>query len=178
MPSPGEERRGADALIAARDCERGGRLTEAIDEYERAIVAAERASDAARLAEGLRRLAILRRHRDEPARARELCRRSYEVAREIGNDVLAAEALNTLGAMDLATGYLEQAAETFLQALDLGGSSRQLRARGQQNLGVVAHIQGDLTEALARDGRPRPAGRAREDAPGRATASPNLGPGG
>src|SRR2546427_8080898 len=128
MPSPGEERRGADALIAARDCERGGRLTEAIEEYERAIVAAERASDAALLAEGLR-LAILRRHRDEPARARELCRRSYEVAREIGNDVLAAEALNTLGAMDLATGSLEQAAETFLQALDLGGARRPVAGR-------------------------------------------------
>src|SRR2546426_12486347 len=174
MPSPGEERRGADALIAARDCERGGRLTEAIDEYERAIVAAERASDAARLAEGLRRLAILRRHRDEPARARELCRRSYEVAREIGNDVLAAEALNTLGAMDLATGSLEQAAETFLQALDLGGASRQLRARGQQNLGIVANNPGDLTEALARDERAPAGDRARGDPHGCALALPQL----
>src|SRR3989441_11795351 len=153
MPSPGEERRGADALIAARDCERGGRLTEAIEEYERAIVAAERASDAALLAEGLRRLAILRRHRDEPARARELCRRSYDVAREIGNDVLAAEALNTLGAMDLATGSLEQAAATFLQALELGGARPPLRARGQAKPGVGAHIPGGLTGAPGRDQR-------------------------
>ena len=175
MPSPGEGRRGAEALITARECERGGRLTEAIEEYERAIVAAERASDAALLAEALRRLAILRRHRDEPGRARELCRRSYDVARETGNDVLAAEALNTLGAMDLATGSLEQAAETFLQALDLGGSSRQLRARVQQNLGIVANIQGDLTEALARYERSLAAYRACEDAHGCAIAYHNLG---
>src|SRR5439155_11953712 len=38
------------------------------------------------LAEALRRLAILRRHRDEPTWARELCQRSYEVARQIGKD--------------------------------------------------------------------------------------------
>src|SRR5882762_9006975 len=123
MPSPGEGRGAADALAAARECERGGRLTEAIEQYESAIAAAESVGDAPVLAEALRRLAILRRHRDEPTRARELCRRSYELAREIGQDVLAAEALNTLGAMDLATGSLEQAAATFLQALDLGASA-------------------------------------------------------
>src|SRR2546426_9201769 len=175
MPSPGEGRTGADALIAARECERGGRLTEAIEEYERAIAAAERASDATVLAEALRRLAILRRHRDEPTRARELCRRSYDVAREIGNDVLAAEALNTLGAMDLATGSLEQAASTFLQALDLGASSRQLRARVQQNLGIVANIQGDLNEALARYERSLAAYRDCGDEHGCAIAYHNLG---
>src|SRR6267143_4020257 len=175
MPSPGEDRRGADALIAARDCERRGRLTEAIEQYESAIAAAESVDDAPVLAEALRRLAILRRHRDEPTRARELCRRSYELAREIGNDVLAAEALNTLGAMDLATGSLEQAAATFLQALDLGASSRQLRARVQQNLGIVANIQGDLNEALARYERSLAAYRDCGDEHGCAIAYHNLG---
>jgi len=175
MPSPGEARSAADALSAARECERGGRLTEAIEQYESAIAAAESVDDAPVLAEALRRLAILRRHRDEPTRARELCRRSYELAREIGNDVLAAEALNTLGAMDLATGSLEQAAATFLQALDLGASSRQLRARVQQNLGIVANIQGDLNEALARYERSLAAYRDCGDEPGCAIAYHNLG---
>jgi len=150
-------------------------MAAAIEDYEAAIAEAERAGEAAVLSEALRRLAILRRHRDETAQARELCRRSYEVAREIGNNVLAAEALNTLGGLDLATGSLEHAAEAFLQALDLGGSSRQLRARVQQNLGIVANIQGDQTEALARYERSLAAYRDCGDEHGCAIAYHNLG---
>ena len=86
MPSPGDARSGADALHTARERERAGRIPQAIDGYEAAIVAAERAGDAIVLAEALRRLAILRRHRDEPTQARELCLRSYDVARGIGHE--------------------------------------------------------------------------------------------
>src|SRR3979409_284936 len=120
MPSPGEGRSAADALSAAREREREGRLTEAIEEYESAIAMAENPGDATARADAVRRVAIWRRHRDEPTRARELCRRSYEVAREIGKDVLAAEALNTLGAMDLATGSPGAAAAAFLPDPDPG----------------------------------------------------------
>jgi len=177
MPSPGEgtARSAADLLAAARRGERTGCVAEAIDGYEAAIAEAERAGEGAVLAEALRRLAILRRHRDEPAWARELCQRSYEVARQIGNDLLAAEALNTLGGLDLAAGSLAQAARTFLRALDLGGSSRQLRARVQQNLGIVANIQGDQTEALARYERSLAAYRDCGDTHGCAIAYHNLG---
>src|SRR5947208_2032135 len=152
MPSPGESAgsRAGHALERARERERAGCVTEAIDGYEEAIAAAEHGRDATVLAEALRRLAILRRHRDEPALARQLCQRSYDVAQRIGHDVLAAEALNTLGGLDIASGSLEHAVKTFLRALELGGSSRQLRARVQQNLAIVANIQGDLNEALAR----------------------------
>src|SRR5437762_6600675 len=177
MPSPGEgtARSAADLLAAALRGERTGYVAEAIDGYEAAIAEAERAGEGAVLAEALRRLAILRRHRDEPAWARELCQRSYEVARQIGNDLLAAEALNTLGGLDLAAGSLAQAATTFLRALDLGGSSRRLRARVQQNLGIVANIQGDQTEALARYERSLAAYRDCGDTHGCAIAYHNLG---
>src|SRR5947207_349108 len=177
MPPPGEgtARSAADLLAAARRGERTGCVAEAINGYEAAIAEAERAGEGAVLAEALRRLAILRRHRDEPAWARELCQRSYEVARQIGNDLLAAEALNTLGGLDLAAGSLAQAARTFLRALDLGGSSRQLRARVQQNLGIVANIQGDQTEALARYERSLAAYRDCGDEHGCAIAYHNLG---
>src|SRR3989442_4649704 len=40
-------------------------------------------------------------HRNESARARDLCNRSYKVACALGNDVLAAEALNTMGGVAL-----------------------------------------------------------------------------
>ena len=162
-------------LERARERERAGCVTEAIDGYEEAIAAAEHGGDATVLAEALRRLAILRRHRDEPALARQLCQRSYDVAHGIGHDVLAAEALNTLGGLDIATGSLEQAVKTFLRALELGGSSRQLRARVQQNLGIVANIQGELNEALARYERSLAAYRDCGDEHGCAITYHNLG---
>src|SRR2546426_1054330 len=118
-------RRSADLLHEARERERAGCMPEAIEGYESAIAAAERSGDRTVLAEALRRLAVLRQHRDEAARARELCRRSYEVARQIGNDILAAEALNTIGGLDLATGSMEDARTAFLQALELGGTDRK-----------------------------------------------------
>src|SRR5216110_2340399 len=89
--------------------------------------------------------------------------------------LLAAEALNTLGGLDLAAGSLAQAATTFLRALDLGGSSRRLRARVQQNLGIVANIQGELSEALARYERSLAAYRECGDDHGCAIAYHNLG---
>src|SRR2546422_3751951 len=167
--------RAADLLHAAREQERAGCIPEAIERYEVAIEAAQRDGEHARLAEALRRLAVQRHHRSEPARARELCRRSYDVARQIGDDGLAAEALNTLGGLDVTTGSLEDARKTFLRALELGGSSRQLRARVQQNLGIVANIQGELNEALARYERSLAAYRDCGDEHGCAIAYHNLG---
>src|SRR5207245_11011121 len=94
-------RRSADLLHEARDRERAGCIPEAIERYESAIAAAERSGERTVLAEALRRLAVRWPRRDEGARARELCRRSYEVAQQLGNELLAAEALNTLGGFDL-----------------------------------------------------------------------------
>ncbi len=189
MPSPGEaavtglagprlvsERRAAsDLLREAHEQERAGCLREAIERYESAIAAAEQGGDRTALAEALRRLAILRHHRDEVPRARDLCRRSYAVAREIGNDLLAAQALNTLGGMDLTAGCLEDARRAFLRALELGGSSRELRARVEQNLGILANIQGQLDEAITRYGRSLEAYRGSGDEHGCAIAYHNLG---
>ena len=142
----------ADLLHEARARERAARIPEAIASYEAAIAAAELAEEQAVLAEALRRLAVVRHHRGESAEARDLCRRSHAVARRAGNGVLAGEALNTLGGIDLETDAVAQARQHFLRALELGGQSRELRARVEQNLGVLANIQGDVDEALARGG--------------------------
>src|SRR6266540_1766299 len=167
--------RAADLLHEARGRERAGCIPEAIACYESTIATAERGGEHTVLAEALRRLAIVRHHRDESAQARELCRRSYEVARQIGNDLLAAEALNTLGGLHLAGGSLEDARTMFLQTLELGGSSRELRARVEQNLGILANIQGELDEALLRYGRSLEAYRDSGDQHGCAIAFHNLG---
>ena len=168
-------RRGAEWLDEARGRERAGCISEAVECYESAIAAAEQGGEQAVLSEALRRLAIVRHHRDEPVQARALCRRSYDVARQIGHDVLAAEALNTLGGLDLTSGSLAEARSTLLQALELGGSSRELRARVEQNLGILANIQGELDEALTRYERSLEAYRRCEDPHGCAIAYHNLG---
>src|SRR2546426_9901160 len=165
----------ADLLHEARARERAARIPEAVASYEAAIAAAELAEEQAVLAEALRRLAVVRHHRGESAEARELCRRSHAVARRAGNGVLAGEALNTLGGIDPETDALAQARQHFLPALAPGGQSRELRARVEQNLGIVANIQGDVDEALARYGRSLEAYRASNDEHGCAIAYHNLG---
>src|SRR2546430_13124369 len=150
----------ADLLRDARAGERAARMPEAIAAYEAAIVAAERAGEHLVLAEALRRLAVVRHRRGDSADARELCRRSHAVSRHAGDTVLAGEALNTLGGIDLETDAIADARQHFLRALELGGQSRELRARVEQNLGILANIQGDFDEALARYRRALVADRA------------------
>ncbi len=171
----GQARPAMDLLHDARSRERAGRIAEAIEGYQCAIAAGETSGEPTVLAEALRRLAVLRFRRDEPARARELCQRSYEVAREIGNDLLAAEALNTLGGMELTKGSLDAARAFFLRALQLGGQSRDLRARVEQNLGILANIHGELAEAVTRYGRSLEAYQSFGDERGCALAYHNLG---
>jgi len=188
MPSPGDTqapelagppsagpRSAAELLQDAREQERGGRFAQAMVCYEAAIATAEGGGELAVLAEALRRLAILRQQRDESTQARELCDRSYDVARAIGDDGLAAEALNTLGGLHLTTGSPVEARHAFVRALELGGSRRDLNARVHQNLGILANIQGDLEEAVARYQRSLAAYRDCGDEHGCAITYHNLG---
>jgi putative nucleotidyltransferase with HDIG domain len=165
----------ADLLHDARAQERAACIPEAMRCYEAAIATADRTGERAVLAEALRRLAVMRHHRNESAEARELCRRSYSVASDAGNDLLAGEALNTLGGLDVATGAIEDARRNFLQALERGGQSRELRARVEQNLGILANIQGNLGGAVAHYERSLEAYRASNDEHGCAIAYANLG---
>ena len=105
----GPARPPADLLLEARTRERAGCVPEAIACYRSAIEAAEKIGEQTVLCESLRRLAILRHKQDQSEEARELSRRAYSVARAIGNDLLAGEALNTMGAKDLTAGRLVDA---------------------------------------------------------------------
>jgi len=164
----------ADLLHEARARERTACIPEAIASYEAAIAAAQPEEQAV-LAESLRRLAVVRHRQGASLEARELCRRSHTVARAAGQDVLAGEALNTLGGIDLEAGALPEARKHFLHAVELGGQSRELRARAEQNLGILANIQGDFDEALARYARSLEAYRASDNEHGCAIAYHNLG---
>ena len=165
----------ADLLHDARAHERAACIPEAIRCYDAAIATADRTGERTVLAEALRRVAVMRHLRNESTEARQLCRRSYSVACDAGNDLLAAEALNTLGGLDVQTGAIEDARSNFLQALARGGESRELRARVEQNLGIVANIQGNLDEAVAHYEGSLEAYRASNDEHGCAIAYANLG---
>jgi putative nucleotidyltransferase with HDIG domain len=171
----GPVRPAADLLHEARGRERSGCIPEAIEAYAATIAVANQTAERTVMAEALRRLSILRYRRDEFAEAQELCRKSYQVAQEIGNQLLAAEAMNTMGAQALTSGSLEEARKNFLTALELGGESRELRARVDQNLGILANIQGDLDEASTRYALSLDAYRSSGDEHGCALAYHNMG---
>src|SRR6267378_3589248 len=168
-------RSASDLLHEARSRERNACIPEAIQGFEAAISTAERTGEKAILAEALRRLAVVLHHRNESARARDFCNRSYKVACALGNDILAADALNTLGGLALRTGAMEDARAHFLQALERGGQSRELRARIEQNLGILANIKGELETAVSHYERSVEAYLATNDEHGCATAYVNLG---
>ncbi len=150
-------------------------MAEALQGYAAAIEAAERDGELAILAESLRRLGVVHHQRDERERARELCQRSYQTAADLGDAVLAAEALNALAGFDFESGAIAEAREKFYQALELGGENAELRGRTQQNLGILANIQGALAEALAHYQRSLQAFESIGDDRGCAGAYQNLG---
>jgi putative nucleotidyltransferase with HDIG domain len=162
-------------LQQARGLERAGAMADAVQAYESAIEAAASAGEPKILAEALRRLGVVHHHRDLPSLARELCQRSYDTAISIGDSVLAAEAINALAGFDFEGGRIEAAREQFYRALELGNASAELRGRTEQNLGILANIQGRLAEAVAHYQRSLAAFESSGEERGCAIAYHNLG---
>jgi putative nucleotidyltransferase with HDIG domain len=150
-------------------------MADALECYATAITLAERDGEPGVLAESLRRLGVVHHHRNEAELARQLCQRSFDTATAMGNPVLAAEALNALAGFDFEAGDIEQAREKFYRALELGGASAELRGRIEQNLGILANIQGSLAQALAHYQRSLGAFESIADDRGCAIAYHNLG---
>jgi tetratricopeptide (TPR) repeat protein len=153
--------------------DREGRAAEAGERY-RAIVSGSAKPDPI-FAEALRRLGVIHHRRNEPAAARDLCTRSFEVATALKNDRLAAEALNALAGFEMERGALDSAAEIYGRALALSGMSNEVRGRIEQNLGILANIHGDHAGALVHYSRALEACRGAGDERGAAYAYHNLG---
>lgn len=171
----GAELSAAALLDCAREAEQSGRLAEAEKSLERAIKRAEEEGNPAAHAEALRRLAVVCHRTQDNERARNLVRTSEQIARAAGNEVLAAEALNTLAGFDLEIGEFTAAEERLRDALRLGGTSAPLRARIEQNLGIIANVRGDHAAALTHYERSLEAFEAAKDERGCAIAYNNLG---
>jgi len=145
----GRERPVQRLLELGRRCERSGRLDEAIDAYEATTRAAEASpDDRLILAEALRRLAVMLNRRGEAETARSMCERSYAVAVLAEDLALRAEALNTLGGLELVRTNLDEAGEYLERALELSDALPELRGRIEQNLGILSNIRGDRPTAL------------------------------
>jgi tetratricopeptide (TPR) repeat protein len=140
--------RAAEFLREGRAHELGGCMAEALQCYSAAVEAAERSSERAIVAESLRRSAIVQHRRSQPMLARQLCERSHRIALDMGDPLLAAEALNALAGFDLESGSMISARERFHEALELAGSSPHLKGRAEQNLGILANVQGAADEAI------------------------------
>ncbi len=174
-PTNSEADRAAELLAKAIDLEHTGSVADALEAYRAAIAEGERLLDRRTQAEALRRLAVQNHHRGERQTARELCERSYAIATEIGDDVLAGEALNALANFTLESGALEEARTRYLEALALGGASPRLRGRVEQNLGILANIRGDHHNALLHYRRSLAAFESSGEDRGCAIAYHNLG---
>src|SRR5207249_1612317 len=156
-PRPDGTRRARELLSDARAQERAGCVTEAMECYLASVAVADQCGERAVHA------------------ARDACRKSYDVAVASGDDVLAAEAVNVLAGFDFEDGDIDTARQGFHRALELGGTSSPLRARIEQNLGILATIQGQHDQAMGHYQRSLEAYESARDQEGLAIAYHNLG---
>ena len=175
QPRPDGARRARELLSDARAQERAGCVAEAMECYLASVAVADQSGERSVHAEALRRLGVLHHHRGESPAAREVCGKSFEVAVASGDDVLAAEAVNVLAGFDFEDGDIETARQGFHRALELGGKSSPLRARIEQNLGILATIQGQHDQAMGHYQRSLEAYESARDQEGLAIAYHNLG---
>lgn len=164
-----------ELLRLARERQAAGSLLEAADGYAASAAAAERDGDGVTLAQALRLQAVVVHLHGDCSRASALCARSSAVARGLGDHRLVAEALNTMGGLELETATPAAAAESFRLALGFAGEHWDLWGRIEQNLGIVATIQGDRTMARWHCARSLRAYRRGRDRRGCAMVLHNLG---
>jgi putative nucleotidyltransferase with HDIG domain len=165
----------ARLMEEARAHERAGRVQQAVAAYTSAIEGATAEGNGRVLAESLRRLGVVRVQRQEMDEGLRLMQRSHAVACELGADVLASEALNVIAGVHMLAGRWGEARDTFRRARGLAATAAAVRARIDQNLGIIANIHGEFELALAHYTESLRAFELAEDVHGRATAYNNLG---
>ena len=174
-PPPAAAENAAAWLEQGLQQERAGNLAAAQPAYESACRLADATGDRVTLSIALRQLALLHHQRGASPRAGELARRAYDVALSAGQRELAAQALNMIAGFAFESGDLPAARRTFDSALALASGNAGLRAGIEQNLGILATVQGDHEQALAHYHRSLDAYVALGDERGLAHAYHNLG---
>ncbi len=151
-----------------------GRFERAAEQFARAAERAHEEGNAAVEADALRRLAELRFRAGYPGDARNLAERSRECALRTDQNRLRVETSNTIGCIQLEMGDLEHAAESFLEALAIADIPDDLAGRIEQNLGIIASIQGRWDDAEAHYTRALDCLSRHEDTAGLAMVHHNL----
>jgi tetratricopeptide (TPR) repeat protein len=164
-----------ELLREARGHDLGCRAADAMECYAAVIDLTADGNEPRVRAEALRRLGILHHLRAEPEIARDLCRRSYQLALEVGAEDLGADACNALAGFALERGDFVDAQDRFHHALQLARSNPILVGKIEQNLGIIANIRGEWLEAMEHYARSLTAYEASSDNRGCAIAHHNLG---
>lgn len=162
-------------LARAEAYEKSGSPRNAEDAYNSLIITAARQGDQAMLAEAFRRRAILAHRAGDSAKARSALQQSYAVTTLMGDRLLSARTLNTLGGLELETRNLEAAEAALTEAATLAGDDPVLIARVFQNLGIVANIRGEHAAAQVNYLRSLAAYESMSDTHGSAISRHNLG---
>ena len=139
--------RAATLLLRSAEAQHVGDLAEAAEIGARALEEATAAGDDAAVADALRRLAVVHQLRGDPDAARACAARSRDTARSLGDIPRLAEALNVLAGIELESGTVAAARALYGEALELGHRDPALVARIEQNVGILANIEGDLDVA-------------------------------
>ncbi len=159
----------------ATEDERGGRTTEAECGYLTAAEWARSAAVAELEAEALSRFAVIKHHQGHPEAAKRAGLQSLAAARTAPDRATEAQTLNVLAGLSLERGELDDARKLFEDALMLAAHREDLRAKIEQNLGIVANVQGDWGLAESHYRRALEIYRRLGDWRGEAMACHNLG---
>jgi tetratricopeptide (TPR) repeat protein len=144
-PAPGQA-----TLLLRQACQDqvAGRMREAAEGFAAAIDQGQAEADRSLVAEAMRRLAVLHHLRSEPQAAHHYAEESLRLAQATADPGLQAEALNCLAGFATEAGDLAQARRRYHEALGLSSGAPQVAARVEQNLGMLANIEGDLERAF------------------------------
>lgn len=137
-------------IEAARQAHLRGAWDEALAGYRSALELLREEDDPSAYADLLRQAGSVHRDRGDLDRARESYEASLAVASRAGLRDREAKVLNTMAIVDMRLGARERAAELFLEARALGEAcgDERLVAMVDQNLGILANIQGNAAVAL------------------------------
>ena len=155
--------------------QRAGDIGAATELYERVIASGSEVGELAVVAEAYRHLSVLHHRRNQPVLARSFCEKSRKLALQIGNDVLAAQAINARAIMTFENGEMDEARGLYNEARKIGASDPSLVARIEQNLGILHNVEGNFAAALLHYQRSLEAYQRADDDNGRALAHHNLG---
>ena len=139
-------------LAAARDAERAGNRPRARELWEELLHGLPDGGSATFAAALMRWIG--RTHFDDGDldAAGDCYEAALCIAEVIGSDACAAHAINMIAGLRWRRGATDEAEKLYLRARELGtrGGDRTLVAMIEQNLGILANIQGDFARALRR----------------------------